>query len=281
MNTFLAKRSDATNILVSVIICTYNRAELVVRAINSVLAQQSVKLEIIVVDDCSSDDTYEILSNAFANQITLIRLNENRKVAYATNRGFELSTGEFIALLGDDDYWIEPNKLKKQLEVFKKFPPTLGVVGTWWKEKKSSGEMYAREPNEPKNWKERLLAGGGIICGSTPLIKREAWIAVDGLDERMPRGTDSDLFRRIILKDYTGNIIQKHTTVVDVGHGGTRMTTSTSIEGDWQIITASFYRLWKYRKNFIRHPKALGSRVKSLAMKIVKLAHLLLLKVKT
>lgn len=270
MNTFLAKRSDATNILVSVIICTYNRAELVVRAINSVLAQQSVKLEIIVVDDCSSDDTYEILSNVFANQITLIRLNENRKVAYATNRGFELSTGEFIALLGDDDYWIEPNKLKKQLEVFKKSPATLGVVGTWWKEKKSSGEMVAMQPNEPKNWKERLLAGGGIICGSTPLIKREAWIAVDGLDERMPRGTDSDLFRRIILKDYTGNIIQEHTTVVDVGHGSLRMTTNSGFSEAKRHASVNGYLLWKYRGAYLLYPKAMFARVKILISAPIK-----------
>jgi len=252
--------------LVSVIICTRNRSELVVRAIDSVLAQESVSTEIIVVDDFSEDDTYESLNERYRDRIILIRLETNRQVAYATNTGFDRSAGKFIALLGDDDYWSDSKKLQKQLAVFAASDTNLGVVGTWWTEKHQSGEKLPREPMEPDNWKERLLQSGGVICGSTPLIKRSAWIAAEGLDERMPRGTDSDLFRKIILAGYLGKIIQQSTTIVDVGHGLARMTTTRGWREAKRTAYAHAYLLWKYRRHYIRHPKAMFVRLKSLVL---------------
>ena len=252
--------------LVSVIICTRNRKDLVPRAIDSVLTQQSVSTEVIVVDDCSSDGTCESIRERYQDRISLIGLEQNRKVAFATNRGFQASRGEFIALLGDDDYWTDPEKLHKQLAEFDRAGAGLGVVGTWWTEQHPSGELIAREPGTPANWKERLLEGGGVICGSTPLIRREAWNAAGGLDERMPRGTDSDLFRRIVLRGYSGRIIPLHTTVVDVAHGLTRMTATRGFSEARRIAWVHAYILWKYRWYHLRYPKAMLSRIRSLVM---------------
>ena len=219
-----------------------------------------------MVDDCSKDDTYELLKERYQHRISLVRLELNRRVAHATNRGFDVSQGEFIALLGDDDFWTDSRKLEKQLAVFDRAGPDLGVVGTWWSEKHQSGDIVAREPKEPDNWKERLLQSGGVICGSTPLIRREAWIAVGGLDERMPRGTDSDLFRNIILEGYAGKLIQENTTMVDVGNGLTRMTTTRGLQEAKRTAHAHAYLLWKYRWHYIRHPRALLVRLRSLVL---------------
>jgi glycosyltransferase involved in cell wall biosynthesis len=250
--------------IVSVIICTRNRKDLVVRAIDSVLAQESVKLEVIVVDDCSDDDTYEMLQKRYQDRIILLGLEENRRVAYATNRGFDMSNGNFIALLGDDDYWSDSRKLIKQLTEFDKAGPILGLIGTWWTEKHPSGQLTAREPEDPVEWKDRLLRGGGIISGSTALIRRDAWIAAGGLDERMPRGTDSDLFRGVIIAGYGGKVIREHTTVVDVGHGLARMTTARGFDEARRTAYAHAYLLWKYRKHYLQHPAAMLTRLRSL-----------------
>lgn len=255
-----------THELVSVIICTRDRASLVSRAIDSVLAQEGVNLEIIVVDDCSSDGTYEVLTKRYEHRIKVIRLDRNRRVAYATNKGFATSVGEYIALLGDDDYWIDSKKLAKQLSAFRDSADTIGVVGTWWQEKDGAGNVVLKEPKEPRNWQERLLLGGGVICGSTPLITREAWTTVGGLDERMPRGTDSDLFRRIVLAGYRAKIVAEHTTVVDVGHGLVRMTSARGLREAKRHALANGYLLWKYRKYYLRYPKALVVRVKALVL---------------
>lgn len=256
--------------LVSVIICTRNRRDLVPRAIDSVLGQEEANTEVIVVDDCSDDDTCDLLRSRYENRIKIIRLSVNRRVAYATNRGFAESEGEFIALLGDDDYWSDSRKLVKQLCAFERHGPELGVVGTWWSEKHRSGELRARRPDTPANWKERLLEGGGVICGSTPLIRRSAWIAVRGLDERMPRGTDSDLFRRIILAGYQGYVLREDTTVVDVGHGGNRMTTNSGAREAMRTAYAHAYLLWKYRWHYLENPRAMFVRLRSLIVTPVK-----------
>jgi glycosyltransferase involved in cell wall biosynthesis len=252
--------------LVSVIICTHNRKDLVTRAIDSVFAQESVRTEVVVVDDCSQDVTFETLDQRYGERIVLVRLDENRRVAFATNRGFDNSSGDFIALLGDDDYWTDTRKLRKQLAVFERSDPDLGMVGTWWSDRNDAGELIPRRPEEPADWAERLLEGGGIIGGSTVLIPRSVWETVGGLDERMPRGTDSDLFRRIILTGHSGKIVQYDTTVIDVGHGLGRMTSNRGLREARRTAFAHSYLLWKYRSHYIRHPRALLVRIRYLVI---------------
>lgn len=252
--------------LVSVIICTRNRRALVVRAIDSVFAQEAVPVEVIVVDDCSDDGTPDALKERYGPRLKLVVLEENRRVAHATNRGFDVSSGDYVALLGDDDYWTDTRKLEKQLAAFAQGDATLGLVGTWWKECGDGGEIRAREPREPDDWARQLLKGGGVICGSTPLISRSAWTAAGGLDERMPRGTDSDLFRRIVLEGYTAAVLPVHTTIVDTGHGLSRMTTRGGLAEARRHAFAHAYLLWKYRRQYLRYPDALWLRAKRLVL---------------
>jgi GT2 family glycosyltransferase len=166
--------------------------------------------------------------------------------------------------LGDDDFWIDPEKLARQMLAFECDGANLGIVGTWWRERHDSGELVAREPKEPNDWEERLLEGGGIICGSTPLIRRSAWIAAGGLDERLARGTDSDLFRRIILSGFEGKILDRHTTIVDIGHGLSRMTATRGMREAFRIASVHAYLLWKYKLNYLRRPRAMFARLKYL-----------------
>ncbi|MCK5540405.1 MAG: glycosyltransferase family 2 protein, partial [Deltaproteobacteria bacterium] len=85
--------------LVSVIVPTFNRAQPLIRAVASVLGQSWSNLEIIVVDDGSTDSSIELLHNRFGSSIRLLGLPRNRGVSYARNRGIELSRGSFIAFL--------------------------------------------------------------------------------------------------------------------------------------------------------------------------------------
>lgn len=260
------KSTCATPPLVSVIICSHNRRDLVPRAIDSALAQTSVDLEVIVVDDASTDGTSEALRKRFGDRIHLITLETNSRVAAATNIGFRASSGRYIALLGDDDYWADQDKISKQLAEFEAADSSLGVAGTWWTEAHSSGDMIRKEPLEPANWRVELLKGGSVICGSTPLIDREAWTRAGGLDEQLPRGTDSDLFRRIILQGFAGRILYEQTTVVDVGHGLTRMTANRGLKEGRKVAFVHAYLLWKYRRQYLQHPGALYTRAKSLLL---------------
>ena len=106
-----------TRYLVSVIIPTYNRGYCLCEAIDSVLAQTYTNIEIIVVDDGSTDSTEEILKK-YGPEIQYL-WQENQGVSSARNLGIRAAKGEWIAFLDSDDEWL-PNKLERQLEELRK-----------------------------------------------------------------------------------------------------------------------------------------------------------------
>jgi glycosyltransferase involved in cell wall biosynthesis len=91
----------------SVIIPTYNRLDLLKRAINSVLSQTFQDFEIIVIDDCSSDGTWEWLTNIDNAKILAFRNISNKGLAYNRNYGASESEHTYLAFLDDDDYWLK------------------------------------------------------------------------------------------------------------------------------------------------------------------------------
>ena len=102
--------------LISVIIPTFNRAHTLERAIDSVLSQSFRQFELIVVDDNSNDETQKLLRTyQVDDKLKVITLSETRGVSYARNRGFDASTGQWIALLDSDDEW-KFDKLQKQYQ---------------------------------------------------------------------------------------------------------------------------------------------------------------------
>lgn len=243
------------------------------RAIESALAQEGVDLEVIVVDDCSDDGTVEYLQERYGSDIKVASTNVNSGVSTATNIGYQQSTGEHISLLGDDDYWQDPCKLTKQLRVIKD-NPRIGVVGTWWVELREGGERVEKTPVPPKSQyflKERMLAFGGVVCGSTPLICRQAWDAVGGMDEKHVKGTDSDLFRRIILSGYEVSVLHEITTVVDVSHGMPRMTPSKNLDSSRRHLQSHLRVLFTHFSVYFLYPRAMFIRLSLVFRAVVSL----------
>lgn len=109
---------------VSVIIPVYNGAKYVAESVASVLAQTYRDLELIVVDDGSTDETQKVLAQ-FGSKITVITL-PHTGVSYARNQGIASSTGEFIAMQDCDDLW-EPSKLSEQI-AYLDAHPEMGLV---------------------------------------------------------------------------------------------------------------------------------------------------------
>ncbi|MDA8430927.1 MAG: glycosyltransferase [Geobacteraceae bacterium] len=115
-----------TDIQVSVVIPTYNRAGFLREAIESVLAQTYTNFEIIVVDDGSTDGTQELMTSLYRN-VRYLR-QENRGPAAARNNGINNAAGEFIAFLDSDDIWL-PEMLSKQIARLS-LNPAAGLVAT-------------------------------------------------------------------------------------------------------------------------------------------------------
>ena len=116
-----------TRPLLSVVIPTRNRTQLVCEAIESALCQKNGQVEVIVVDDGSTDDTANVLTRSFGSRIHLLRMPRRRGVGAARNAGMRLASGELLAFLDDDDLWL-PGKLDAELCVFERFPDAEAVV---------------------------------------------------------------------------------------------------------------------------------------------------------
>lgn len=112
--------------LLSVVIPTYNRAYIIAQTIDSVLSQTYANIEVIVVDDGSTDNTAEIVAR-YDTRVRYIT-QQNAGVSAARNRGLQEARGEFIALLDSDDQWL-PWKAEAQVAILRAFP-RVGMVWT-------------------------------------------------------------------------------------------------------------------------------------------------------
>jgi glycosyltransferase involved in cell wall biosynthesis len=245
------------NPIVSVLIATYNRGHLVTRAINSVLNQTLENLEVVVVDDASEDDTSEVIGTYDDKRVRYLRNNKNRGFGSSINRAFEISRGRFIANLGDDDEWIDPEKLERQLSYFDENHDRLGAICTGFEiVSEQTGRVSRRvKPKKPDNLERHILKYNRIMNSGTALIPRPVWEEVGGCDERIPRGVDSDLFRTIILDGYTVDFIPEVMLRLYVDRPG-RMTNKRTQEQIQSHIESEEWKLRKFSDSYDRYPKA-------------------------
>lgn len=116
--------------LISVIMSNYNTPEEYLReAIESILNQTYLNFEFIIVDDCSTDDSLEIIESYNDKRIKIIKNSENMGITKSLNRGMKLSSGEFIARMDADDISL-PERFEKQVDFLKQNPDVI-VCGTW------------------------------------------------------------------------------------------------------------------------------------------------------
>ncbi|MCX5701520.1 MAG: glycosyltransferase family 2 protein [Candidatus Omnitrophica bacterium] len=120
---------DHSKDLVTVVIPTFNRSELLRRAVESCIKQNYRELEIIIVDDASCDNTQEVVNSFGDPRIRYIRHERNSGLSAARNTGIRNANGEFIAFLDDDDEWL-PSKIESQIKIFKQEYEKIGLVFT-------------------------------------------------------------------------------------------------------------------------------------------------------
>jgi glycosyltransferase involved in cell wall biosynthesis len=144
-----------TRPLLSVVIPTWNRARLVAEAVESALAQGEGRVEVVVVDDGSTDGTAEELARRFGRRIVLLRRPRRGGVGAARNAGVARASGELIAFLDSDDLWL-PGKLDAELALFGRFPEAEAVV--------SDSLTFVEGEPAPRTWFEinglRAASGG-------------------------------------------------------------------------------------------------------------------------
>jgi len=174
--------------VVSVIIPTYNSQDFIEETINSVLAQTFINLEIIVIDDESTDDTFKILNRLSENdnRIKNYQISHSGRPSVPRNYGVKKAAGKYIAFLDADDIWVK-YKLEKQLHFFEKYPEHILVYSmsvTFGKTNffSPSFEVLPLFNKACKTKNELIQKGNSITCSSV-LINKEKLIEVGGFDE--------------------------------------------------------------------------------------------------
>ena len=183
---------------VSVIIPTYNRAPLVVRAAASALDQTYPSMDVIVVDDGSSDDTEQRLAAELGSQIRYLR-QDNQGVSAARNRGLREATGDYIAFLDSDDVWL-PKKITAQVD-FLRERPKYGMVVCDYYDVDRSGTVVSIERRRQQYGADghvlkRILNAPNLVP-STALLRREVYEEVGGFDTSLKTAEDIDFHLRV------------------------------------------------------------------------------------
>ena len=199
------------NPTVSVIIPTYNRANLIGKAIKSVLKQTYQDFEIIVINDGSTDNTEDVIRGFPDKRVEYIKkYKKNKGISVARNIGIKVAMGKYIALLDSDDEWL-PEKLDKQINVLQSESPKVGVVYSNALYIDESGKNINRKLDNSKkaegNIYEDLLGKYCVGYPSSFLIKKECLNRVGLFDDLLSGQEDWDMWIRI-AKYYRFSLIK-------------------------------------------------------------------------
>lgn len=183
-NTYAKKMEERKGTKVSVIIPCFNKGKYVKEAVESVINQTYQNIEIVCIDDCSTDNSYEILkelANKYEN-IILLRNEENKGVVYSRNTAIEKATGEYVLPLDADDT-IEPAYIEKAARILN----TYNQVGVVYCKYKYFGASQ-RKIEIPKFTKEYLLYSSCISCCS--MFRKKDFQKIGGYKECMKNGCE-------------------------------------------------------------------------------------------
>ena len=234
--------------MVSVILPTYNRAGILQKAIDSVLTQTYQDLELVIVDDGSTDQTADVISGLTDSRIRYVYTELNRGAAAARNYGIAQASPEaaFIAFEDSDDLW-HPDKLEKQMREMEKHPEAgfcyhkiAYDMGGGYQAilpderlplEKKQGEIYAQ-----------LLYDNLVDCPSM-LIRREVLDQIGGFDEMLKALEDYDLALRL-AKAAPAAFVNE--VLLDSAYSTTGVSGSAV-----NYLTASCILVGKYKKDYL------------------------------
>lgn len=183
---------------VSINLITYNRADYLKSAIESVLAQSFSDWELIIVDDCSADGTADLVSE-YSKKDTRIKYfknNINLGIGKTRNLALQLSMGKYLAVLDSDDYWVDNDKLLKQFDLLDSGEYILVGGGCQMIDELGVKKNSYLNPPSDKQIRAVFLLKNPFVNSSVMFLKESA-IKSGGYDESLRIGEDYDLFLRL------------------------------------------------------------------------------------
>lgn len=160
--------------LISIIMAAYNAEKTIEQAINSVLSQTYTNFELLVVNDCSTDRTAELVKSIAAkdSRVRLISNVKNSGVSYTRKHGLEEAKGSWISILDSDDAWA-PEKLEKQIDLQRRTNADLLFTGSAFMDSEGHPiDWYLRAPSEVTY---RQLLKQNVLSNSSALVRKELY----------------------------------------------------------------------------------------------------------
>jgi glycosyltransferase involved in cell wall biosynthesis len=204
----------------SIVICSYNRASYIGKAIKSILDQTFSDFEVIIIDDCSKDNTENIVKELIKkdSRIKYYKNEENLGISKSRNRGISLSNGEYIAMLDSDDYWIDNRKIEKQIEILDK-NKDMGLIGSNILCINTDGQKLkeSKYQTEDKDIRNKILIKNQFAQSSI-IFKKELINKIGNYNEELDVCEDYDLWLKIGKISKLANI--KDITTAYLIHSG-------------------------------------------------------------
>jgi len=246
--------------MISVIIATKNGERFIERAIRSVLAQQGVALEVIVVDDASTDGTADIV-RAIARhdaRVMYIHREKSSGPGKARNEGIAQAHGEYIAVIDDDDLWPDAHKLKDQSEFLDAHPDHV-LVGSAWVDIVDEAGVKLFEQRYPKTDTviRDILLIRNCLTHSGVLYRKHVFEQLGGYGN-MRLAEDYDLWLRM---GSVGKFASLGTFRVE----WTYRSKSFSARKKWSMNMMTLRLVWRYRKQYPHVVRALALSIARLA----------------
>lgn len=245
---------------VSVIIPTYNSANLIGRAIGSVLAQTYHNFEVIIVDDGSTDNTEEVVRELQEKDERIIyrKLEKNSGgAAKPKNIGIKIAKGDYIATLDADDEWF-PEKLEKQLDIFKESTKSnLGFVGCFAKHiyEEDDVEFLFKIPRH-EDVLRYILARDYMGSGSSMMYKSGVFSNAGVFDEALKSGQDTEMRIRL-AQLYDFDFVEE--PLITYYFHEENISSTLSIEKRMEDIE---YIIEKHKNLYNKYPKAYSDRLR-------------------
>lgn len=193
---------------VSVIMPAYNSEAFIGESVRSVLGQTFADLELIVIDDGSTDGTAAKLAEFRDPRLRVIHHESNRGVSAAGNTGIRAAAGTFIGCIGSDDIWLS-TKLDEQITLLER-EPDVGVVYGWLGLMDSKGRVSPNvEAPDLDDNPIAALASGRCLVITTGLMRMENFAKYGSMDATLRAGEDWDVFMRLALAGLTFKGIRK------------------------------------------------------------------------
>ena len=221
---------------VSIVLPVYNGSRFLRGAIDSCLSQTHRDLEVIVVDDCSTDETPQIVKSYSDPRLVYVRNETNQRLPRSLNIGFNRAKGDYLTWTSDDNEYM-PEAIEKMLKVLKSKPEADFVCADYWAWNEATGLKKKVEIPEPLDLKNKCQVGGCF------LYTRRVWREIGGYEPRYEMVEDYDYWMRISKRYPMARLAEP--VYLYRYHSGSLTTRRSYIQEIWD-------RILRYRNGYIR-----------------------------